>query len=292
MLDGENLAKLIARRFEILETLYHKKEMKLSDLTQQLSRDFGNMSRYVKELERADLIEVRRQEKEKRGRPYTVCVLSNDAKQIMRLYIKQPKKEIPTWMPRKFLTILSSEDKSEKLKEFAAGKLTDIAVQNALLIFSIKEYRELFKKLVIDPSPEKDKVAQYLRSCLSISIPQIIKSNDREIEQWFDEIYVELLAITEEKKSPLRSWAATLISKVARLTKDPQRLSDAIQKLFELYFKNGKDLMDTVKYELTKFQESQDKVIEKILAEMEKPKRRTKAETLFEELISLWFASK
>ena len=230
----KDLAKLVAKRFDILHELYPNKESHLSKLAENLDEDIGNISRYIDELNKNGLIKTQEQ-KRKMGRPFKLCKLTTRARIILAsLEETMPReKSFPEWQINMLLDMLQDKNVTQDFHEFITGKLSDIALENAVILLSQKQMKSIFEKVVKNPpSPSKDKVGKNLMSCLSNALPQILA--ERKTREWFfTAIYNPLLkriSDTKEKKrkagengnEEFISWAINIVSRVVRLTPDPK----------------------------------------------------------------------
>lgn len=293
----KDLAKLVSRRFDILHSLYPDKELYISQLAQNLSQNLGNISRYVEELRQRGLIKVQERKKPKGGgKPRRFCALTISSRKILSpiLETTKPKleeKELQESQVNMLIDVLEDHNLTQDFRGFIAEKLSELAVRNATPLITQERVRDLFEQIVTNPpSTDKDKVGKHLLSCLSISIPQILV--DDEVKEWFfSKIYKRLFTLMSHprKEEKIRRWAMANISKVAMSLDDSNLRNKTIDRFLEIYFKDANGLSNAVKDELAKFkQKSQDEIIRKVRSETDKPEKRTKAEALLKELISLW----
>jgi predicted transcriptional regulator len=88
----QEIARLVDKRFEILNELYPDSEFNISKLAVKTSLDHGNISRYIDELKREKLVTTR-EEKRGRGKPYRYCRLTDKCKRILDAVVDTARPE-------------------------------------------------------------------------------------------------------------------------------------------------------------------------------------------------------
>lgn len=86
------IARLVDRRFEILNVLYPNSEFNISKLAEITGLDHSNISRYIDELEREKLVTTRGKKRDM-GKPYRYCRLTAKCKEILSTIIDAARPE-------------------------------------------------------------------------------------------------------------------------------------------------------------------------------------------------------
>lgn len=86
------IARLVDRRFKILNKLYPDSEFNITKLADETELDHGNISRYIDELEREKLVTTR-EEKRDKGKPYRHCRLTDKCRRIFDAVVNAAQPE-------------------------------------------------------------------------------------------------------------------------------------------------------------------------------------------------------
>jgi predicted ArsR family transcriptional regulator len=287
-------ARLVSQRFGILRLLYPDKKLNFTQIAEVLQMDVGNVSKYAWKLQRFDLIQIEEKNREgdRGGRPYQICSLTSDGKQIFGPLVKTESLDVaPSALETSlFIGTLENKRLTEDFREFIASKLSDLATSKADELVEQKDSRELLESVAEGSSlHNEDKVNRQLMSVLTNSIPGL--ATQKKNKEWFTKkIYEPLCAkVSNEKETPAtREWALRNMSRVARLTDDSDLRNSVIEKLLKIYFDDSNDLSTVAKDELSKFgPDHRQTILKHALSCTDKPEKRTKAEALMKELISL-----
>jgi DNA-binding MarR family transcriptional regulator len=288
----EERAKLVGQRVRILQLLYPDKKLNFTQIADALHMDVGNVSKYARRLQKAGLIQIEEKDREKDrgGRPYQICSLTNEARPILDPLVKTESRDAaPSALGMGFyIGMLQDKRLSEDFREFTAAKLSDLATVKAGELAERKEFRELFESVAEGSALHNDdKVSRQLMSMLTHSIPGLYAQ--KKNKEWFTlKIYEPLCEkVSDEKETPsTREWALRNMSRVARLTDDSDLRNSVIEKLLKIYFEDSNDLSTVAKDELSKFgPDHRQAILKRALCSIDKPGKRTKAEALMTGLI-------
>ncbi len=88
----QKIARLVDRRFEILNALYPNRELNITGLADETKLDHSTISRHIDELEREKLVTTR-EKKRDMGKPYRYCRLTAKCKEILSTIIDAARPE-------------------------------------------------------------------------------------------------------------------------------------------------------------------------------------------------------
>jgi predicted transcriptional regulator len=288
---GKALAKLVANSYDILRVLYPDKQMSITDIAKELDDSAANVSRTVNTLHENALIVTREvREEAKGGRPKKICSLTHKAAQVVEIIEEPIKPGLTDEQITTLITILEDETLSCETRRTVVGTLTDHAPSISESLLKNQKVRTMFKQAVSNYSNKEKEMKKSTLSILSASLPYI--QRNQETAAWFHEnLYHDILRIAQDPKAPkpLPEIATGMLARTARLSTNPDTISQTTNALLSLYFKN-QDLSVAVKDELVQFEPKfQLPLIEQIRQCTKIEDQRTAAEELLQALIRNWW---
>lgn len=287
----KNLAKLVARSYNILCILYRGEPKSISEIAQTLADSPANVSRIIAELQEQALIVTREEsEKGESGRPRKICSLTHKAQRIVEVFEETLKPGLGDSQISTLIAMMEDKTLSPETREVAAGTLYDHASSISEFLLKNEKIRTMFKQAVSNYSSKEEEMEKSTLSILSASLPYIILN--QETASWFYEtLYDAFLKTAQDPKAPkpLREYAINTLSRTARLSNHPAIISRTINALLSLHFKN-QDPSNAIKNEFLKFEPKlQLQIIEKIREYAKNEDQRTTAEDLLRILIKNWW---
>jgi DNA-binding MarR family transcriptional regulator len=290
------LAKLVGQRFCILQQLYPNQELCLTELAKKTGLDLANISRYVRKLESAELVSIRKTENNAGGTPFSTCSITYKGREIVEPIMRAERENGNTPSPDEInlsIEMLQEKKLTEGFRKFIAAKLSDLAIKHADKLIEQDEVKELFKDTVKKPFPtDYSPIKNQLMSLLTHSIPGMLAQ--KKNREWFlQNIHQPLFdkISDEEQALETRQWAISIISRVVGLMNDTNYRSRVFEKLIDIYYGKPTELANTVKEELVKFEPNcRGAILKKINEQaLKKTDRTAKAEALLKELLSRWW---
>lgn len=318
---GKDLAKLVARSYDILHLLnreratqhYPDNHMSVSEIARALADSPGNVSRIIDSLKDQALViatyEVRK--KGVTGRPKKIISLTYKAQRIVELFKENLKPGLTDLQISILIPLMEDKTLSLETRKVAAGTLCDHAPSISESLLKDQEnaraLRAMFKQALtnhsrkngdVKRSKEKEErekseedMKKSTRSILSASLPYIIRNQDTA--NWFyGKLYDHLLKIAQDKETskPLRQYAINMLSRAASLSSHTAMISSTIDALLSLYFKD-QDCSTAVKDELLNETRLQLQIVGKIKKYAKIEDQKTAAEDLLQVLIKNWWGN-
>jgi predicted transcriptional regulator len=284
------LAKLVANSYNILSVLYPNKQMSITDIAKELDDSAANVSRTINALHENALIVTRElREESKGGLPKKICSLTYKAAQIVEIIEEPIKPSLTDEQITTLITILEDKTLSCKTRKTAAGTLTEHSPSISESLLRNQRVRTMFKQAISNYLNE-DEIKKGTLSILSASLPYI--QSNQETAEWFRKnLYQDILRITQDPKAPkpLQETVIGMLARTARLSNNPDTVSQITKALLSLYFEN-QDLSEAVRNEFIQFEPKfQLRLIEEIRQRTKNEDHKTAAEELLQALIKYWW---
>jgi DNA-binding MarR family transcriptional regulator len=237
--SGEERVKILLRRYKLLKELFIAKECTLTELSERLGVDLGNLSKAISDLEKKELITVR--EVERTGRPLRYLSLSMSIAPIVS-DLMDLEKPVSNYEPQVIdlcLDVVEDNLLDQKIRKLYVNTLSKSFTSMPEKIVPTHERMKRFLEDFMENHQTSDEIDQLKRSMVENSIPRLMGSESSR--SWVTSfLYPNALKILENKTKPedVVVWSVSVLGKIG--TCSDKKLYDEIEdKLIKAYFNDA-----------------------------------------------------
>jgi DNA-binding MarR family transcriptional regulator len=224
--DVKKVLGLIYKHYEFLENFLPKGEgvnepsrYTLTQLVNKTGKDITYLSKLTDKLEKAGLLEISEEPRERGGRPYKVSSLSDLGLKLLTAIegaIKpvEAAREIEPWKIAECLNVMEDDMWSEDVRyKFACLFFTIVSSDPVQALSKCDDLKRRVEGWVAAP-PLNDRIDERIRATISVSITRLIK--DEAMKGWvLSKLYPKMLKLLQHSDPIAQVWAISMLANVA-----------------------------------------------------------------------------